>query len=223
MEIDKNLVARRISDIRMNLGKNTREFGELFDPPASDSIVSRWESGKSLPNASRLAKIAQLGGTTVDELIAPPLETAIKQYVDEIMMFEIKQGDQKYKLLYDPSTKQELLNYLYKQNWNGLTIKDGVRYEIKTHLEKYLNEKNKLKPYMPHSNENAILYSCDQLRMIMRNIDLYFIDEKLDVTLYRSFLKNEEIRSNLSPELYHQIRISFENLLQKLKKLDDVT
>lgn len=69
MDINKKAIARRINNIRLTLGKNTREFGELFNPPASDSIVSRWESAKSLPNSKRLAKIAELGGISVQELL----------------------------------------------------------------------------------------------------------------------------------------------------------
>ena len=45
------------------------EFGEMFEPQASDSIVSRWEKSISTPNAKRIEKIAELGNVTVDELL----------------------------------------------------------------------------------------------------------------------------------------------------------
>ena len=62
-------VGNRIKDIRLSLGLTMEEFGKLFDEPAAQSIISRWEVGKSVPNANRLKKIAELGDTTVQELL----------------------------------------------------------------------------------------------------------------------------------------------------------
>ena len=62
-------VGNRIKNIRLGLGLTMEEFGKLFDEPAAQSIISRWEVGKSVPNANRLKKIAELGNTTVQELL----------------------------------------------------------------------------------------------------------------------------------------------------------
>ena len=62
-------VGNRIKNIRLSLGLTMEEFGKLFDEPAAQSIISRWEVGKSVPNANRLKKIAELGDTTVQELL----------------------------------------------------------------------------------------------------------------------------------------------------------
>lgn len=70
MSINKVEVGKRIFTIRKSLGLTMKEFGErLGKPIASDSIVSRWEKGKSLPNNERLKKIAELGETTVEYLL----------------------------------------------------------------------------------------------------------------------------------------------------------
>ena len=67
--MDKKAIGRKIQSIRLNLGMNTREFGEeIFN--SSDSLVSRWEKGKSVPRQDRLKRIAELGNITVDELVA---------------------------------------------------------------------------------------------------------------------------------------------------------
>lgn len=58
-----------IKVIRKDLGLTMKEFGEQFSPVASDSIVSRWEKGKSLPNNQRLKKIAELGNVSVEYLL----------------------------------------------------------------------------------------------------------------------------------------------------------
>ena len=77
MKVDKKEVGKRIERIRRSSGKNMREFGELInshlklplDTSPSDSIVSRWEKGKSIPNNERLKAIAEIGNITVDELL----------------------------------------------------------------------------------------------------------------------------------------------------------
>ena len=61
-------LGKRIKEIRLKLVKSQEEFGNLFDPPAPKSAVSRWEHGGS-PNKKRLKKIAKLGQTTVDYLL----------------------------------------------------------------------------------------------------------------------------------------------------------
>ncbi len=46
--------------VRMKKGLTMKEFGELFEPPASDSIVSRWERNVSRPSPKRMKKIMEL-------------------------------------------------------------------------------------------------------------------------------------------------------------------
>lgn len=220
MEIDKQAIGKRIRSIRLGEGKNTREFGEMFTPHASDSIVSRWESGKSIPNNERLKKIAELGNMSVDDLLSPPLESLIKQYLDEIMAFEIKQGDQKYKILYDPDDKANLIQYLLRQDYEGLTLDYGVRYEVKEQTEKYLNKRIELSKFFPFTNDNAKLYSFEELWKTIRKIDEYFKADSIESKETDSFLKDDQIRQGLSPELYHKIRVAFENLSDELRSID---
>lgn len=73
MERNKKEVGNRIKMIRQSLGMTMAEFGALVDKkaPASDSIVSRWEKGTSIPSSKRLKTIAELGNTTVAYLLRP--------------------------------------------------------------------------------------------------------------------------------------------------------
>ena len=61
-------VGKRIRNIRIELGLNMEDFGELFNPKASKGVVSNWENNYNLPNNERLKRIAELGGITVAEL-----------------------------------------------------------------------------------------------------------------------------------------------------------
>lgn len=63
-------VGQRIKSIRIQKGLTMKEFGELVgDPITSESIVSRWEKGKSLPNNKRLKIISVAGEISTDELL----------------------------------------------------------------------------------------------------------------------------------------------------------
>lgn len=68
-EIQRKEIGTRIKTIRKKLGLNMKEFGEKFNPIASDSIVSRWERGVNLPNNERLKKIAELGNVSMPFLL----------------------------------------------------------------------------------------------------------------------------------------------------------
>ena len=76
-----------IKRIRKNLKLTTEEFGNLFNPPASGSLVSRWERGVNLPNAKRLGKIASLGNTTVDRLLNP---NDLADYTNQELLDELR-------------------------------------------------------------------------------------------------------------------------------------
>lgn len=57
--LDKSKIGERIKSLRTSRGMTLEQFGELFYPPASKSIVSRWEAGKSMPSNERLKAISQ--------------------------------------------------------------------------------------------------------------------------------------------------------------------
>lgn len=66
-DYDTTAIGSRIRKIRQDKGMTLEEFGALFN--ASRSIASRWEKGKSIPNAERLKAISKVGNTTVEELL----------------------------------------------------------------------------------------------------------------------------------------------------------
>ena len=58
----------RIKDIRLELGETLEEFGKRFNPPVHKGLVSLWENGRNIPHPKNLKTIAEIGGTTVEEL-----------------------------------------------------------------------------------------------------------------------------------------------------------
>lgn len=69
MQRNAKEIGYSIKLIRKQLGLTMEEFGKKFDPVASQSIVSRWEKGVSVPNNQRMKRISELGGVTVADLI----------------------------------------------------------------------------------------------------------------------------------------------------------
>ena len=67
MENDTMTLGQRIKQIRLERGETTVEFGRYL--LASKGTVSKWENDKYQPSPARLKRIAELGDTTVDELL----------------------------------------------------------------------------------------------------------------------------------------------------------
>jgi transcriptional regulator with XRE-family HTH domain len=204
---------------------STAEFAKLFNPPASDSLVSRWERGVNLPNNTRLERIAEIGNITVDELIygySSELKSTVEKHTEDIMNIEIRElGSEKYKMLYDPYFKKDTIKYMLKHfSFDGLTD-IGIRNYTKKLLDIYLDRKQFESKYEPHSNQNAIRYTTDSLLgTAMESINNYFRADDSS-NLFSHLLNKEDIKQELSYDLYCKILSELENTLIVIDNLDD--
>ncbi|MFI3617005.1 helix-turn-helix domain-containing protein [Enterococcus avium] len=66
---EKSEIGKRIKAIRTKHGMTLEKFGEIFEPTASKSIVSRWESGKSVPSNDRIKRISETFGVSTMYLL----------------------------------------------------------------------------------------------------------------------------------------------------------
>ncbi|WP_353990056.1 helix-turn-helix transcriptional regulator [Pediococcus argentinicus] len=64
-----NELAHSIKNIRIELGLTQLEFGQKVDGEAVSGTVNNWEQGYNRPNKRRLKRIAELGNTTVEDLL----------------------------------------------------------------------------------------------------------------------------------------------------------
>ena len=62
------LLARLIKKIRITNHLTQTEFGELFQPPVTQSTVARWEKGEQMPDRIHFPKIAYFLDFTFEEL-----------------------------------------------------------------------------------------------------------------------------------------------------------
>lgn len=75
--MDKKAIGQKIKEIRLNRGMTLEEFGKMFG--ASKSNVRKWENAESLPNKSRMKKIADLAGVSVSEFVSNHTGEKIKE------------------------------------------------------------------------------------------------------------------------------------------------
>lgn len=76
-------LGNEIKQLRKKLKLTQEEFGNLFDPPASKGIVSKWESNKTIPSKDRLADISNWSRKPVDELLYGSLRGAIINIIND--------------------------------------------------------------------------------------------------------------------------------------------
>ncbi|WEV57833.1 helix-turn-helix domain-containing protein [Ligilactobacillus acidipiscis] len=70
MDIDNLTLGQRIKDIRLQCGDTQEEFAKrIGNGKGSKATINNYEKGRNKPSASRLKKIADLGDTTVNELL----------------------------------------------------------------------------------------------------------------------------------------------------------
>lgn len=148
------------------------------------------------------------------------LKKKVAKFTDEIMQLEIKEmQSEKYKKLYDPRFKTKTIDYLVKHyNFDNLTD-SGIKGHTKKLLDEYLDKKEQEKKYSPISNQNSINLSFDGLTLIRNQIDVYFREDNIEIN-FSDYLKPNEIKENLSYDLYKKIRIILEDAQNEIRKIN---
>lgn len=135
IEIDKIRLGSQIKAIRLSLGMNQEQFGELFEPIANKSIISRWEKGQSIPSAERLKIISEVSNIPIKELIYGNLK-------DELFK-NIASND---------SEIEQIINscLILNSSTKNLSVKDpktGNLYNEENIIEEAINYNKKLLEY----------------------------------------------------------------------------
>ena len=64
---NKMTIGQKIKALRLANGIKQKEFAQMLS--ISPQAISKWESGKNMPDISILPKIADIFGTSIDELL----------------------------------------------------------------------------------------------------------------------------------------------------------
>jgi transcriptional regulator with XRE-family HTH domain len=159
-EMRKKKIGSRINLIRTKLGLTMKEFGEKFDPPASDSIVSRWERGISSPNEERLNRIAELGNISL--LYLTTGNKALSDLSDDELRESLKRSKE-----YAKKEKKEQEHHLKEEL--KLVLNSELDYVETAYLLSALN-------YLKFSNKHDVM----TLTAIITNLNRYHEAGKYD-------------------------------------------
>lgn len=210
MEIDKIALGNRIKSIRLEKSMNLKEFGYYIDN-TSDSIVSRWEKGKSIPNAKRLKLIANAGGITLDELLYGSFKTYCFQLFDDF----VDGLDQNNFVFNEKFTKEQFFEEMYTRvvsHEYGFEDVDDIKYIFKL----YYYEVNDI-PIGKNPPEiiEFVAYKLTLLRNEVKNIFTYPVikNEK-----YPGVISLEE-RDGVNPELYADMDEILRNTTKEITSL----
>ncbi len=185
-KIQSQQVGQRIREIRKELGLTMKEFGEKFNPPAADSIVSRWERGINMPNNQRLEKIAELSGHSTVYILTgkQELQDSTKMFCDKDTFEKIKE---QMLILNDVQkiVKKKFLQEIKDININTLSHNDTTYLLSALDFLKTANEDeiyviNRLLEYMTEGNGK------DRINKDDNDIYGYFLSS------IKSFLKDFE-------------------------------
>ena len=83
--MDKNATGRFIAELRKQKGFTQKELAEKL--MVTDKAISRWETGKGLPDTSLLKPLGEALGVSISELLSGKIieEAEMKEQTDKII------------------------------------------------------------------------------------------------------------------------------------------
>lgn len=88
--MDANTTGRFIAELRKQKGYTQKELAEKL--MVTDKAISRWETGKGLPDTSLLKPLGDILGVSVGELLSGKIieEAQMKEQTDKIILDSLK-------------------------------------------------------------------------------------------------------------------------------------
>jgi transcriptional regulator with XRE-family HTH domain len=195
MEIDKLALGNRIKTIRLEKSMNLKEFGFYIDN-TSDSIVSRWEKGKSIPNAKRLKLIANAGGISVNELLYGSLENFRYSVINELFELNFIQSGLK-------ENNPDLYYYLGGEDFRSVVYdsidKQNLGYEDEEKIHEIFRKTYNLKLSGYANRKSEINYLIHNARRELNlNLILEYFDRKAN---HNEYQRKQNAGEFVSPNL----------------------
>lgn len=224
----------RLKTLRKEQNLTLIDLSEQLGIPKS--TLNRYENGDSEPKQETwellsdffevdtsflmgLSEIRKASELNISEKIEEKdIPKKVQEYFDELMTTEIENGDQRYKLFYDLTEKSSFEKYLITKEFPK--NETGIKYAVKEFTEKFLAKYYDLQRYLPHSNENAISYSRNKIDMLLSDINNYFKSDEESRKSHHSRLEEDEIKDNLSYDLYDKIISGLKELDYSLYEMD---
>lgn len=203
-------IGKRIKNIRIGLGKNMDDFGNLFSPNVTKGTISKWENGKYAPNNERLKRIAELGEVPIEYLLTGnhPIKEA----------FISSMSDSTKEVLSDlQKTILESQNYLT----NNIDLNDNKS----EHLSKDLELINKYFSKLSSSNAEVNFL---EIKLIVENVLLIndlrsnSLSPEQQYNLYSFVTKTiKTIRNSITTDTFDENNFTKESMKNLLNPNDE--
>lgn len=207
-------VGGRIKQIRLALGDSMEKFGERFE--TSKGTVNNWEKGRNLPNKENLKKIADLGNTSVKQLLYGS--------VDNIIDFELEKHE--FYIQFSDLQKQKISNLVKKEiedfphllddNFNDeLTEKiSGIIVDVANGLDG-TNESA-----LRMSYEAFSFYDLENLFYKTITINETEIRYNYHLMMYQKHYKTKKVlREGMDEQLYQKLKAVHEQATDDITKI----
>lgn len=201
MKVDQQRVAKKIREIRTDLGYSMAQFGELISN-SPKTTVNNWERGINLPKEDKLKKIALLGKTTVEELLYGTPEEVLTNLLKDHFQLQV-----------NPAFLQQMLAFLKQQKvdvYDEMTIMEFLQGIMDSGM---LVERND--PYLTYSKVEGTdsLYTAAAANDPMDSSPRYYahVDVKNNRVhlLPYTFAKRQKYLYHNLPDLTNQVTIDF--------------
>lgn len=201
MKVDQQRVAKKIREIRTDLGYSMAQFGELISN-SPKTTVNNWERGINLPKEDKLKKIALLGKTTVEELLYGTPEEVLTNLLKDHFQLQV-----------NPTFLQQMLAFLKQQKvdvYDEMTIMEFLQGIMDSGM---LVERND--PYLTYSKVEGTesLYTVAAANDPEDPSPRYYayVDAKNNRVhlLPYTFAKRQKYLYHNLPDLTNQVTIDF--------------
>lgn len=201
MKVDQQRVAKKIREIRTDLGYSMAQFGELISN-SPKTTVNNWERGINLPKEDKLKKIAILGKTTVEELLYGTPEEVLTNLLKDHFQLQV-----------NPAFLQQILAFLKQQKvdvYDEMTIMEFLQGIMDSGM---LVERND--PYLTYSKVEGTesLYTAAAVNDPLDPSPRYYayVDVKNNRVhlLPYTFAKRQKYLYHNLPDLTNQVTIDF--------------
>lgn len=113
--MDKNITGRFIAELRKQKGFTQKELAEKL--MVTDKAISRWETGKGLPDTSLLKPLGDVLGVSITELLSGKRieEVDMKEQADNIILESLNYSKRMPKGSPEKRVRERLGSDLYKK------------------------------------------------------------------------------------------------------------
>lgn len=162
--MDNSLIGNYIQSLRKKSGLTQKELADKLN--ISFQAVSKWENGEALPDVMLLLDLANILGTTVDNILSG--ENIVRKNLKQIRIADVVAGFEamnKMKACFGANS------YFYK----GMI--EGINSKMNMNIEEYLNNPQYIEMLYAEVILQAIEF--DKAYVDMQEVEAFFNNKKM--------------------------------------------